>query len=61
MRSTVCVNANSTLWLAVCMPTNTATPRTMPAVVSSDRSRCLRTYGQLIRRSRITGALECIR
>ena len=30
MRSTVCENANSTLWLAVCMPTNTATPSTMP-------------------------------
>ena len=53
MRSTVCEKANSTLWFAVCMPTNTATPSTMPAVVSSVRSTCLRKYGQLIRRSRI--------
>ena len=44
----------STLWFAVCMPTNTATPSTMPAVVSSVRRTCLRKYGQLIRRSRIT-------
>ena len=41
---------------AVCMPTNTATPSTMPAVVSSVRSTCLRKYGQLISRSRIIGA-----
>ena len=43
------VEPASTLWLAVCMPTNTATPSTMPAVVSSVRSTCLRKYGQLIR------------
>ena len=35
------------------MPTNTATPSTMPAVVSTVRRMCLRKYGQLIRRSRI--------
>ena len=35
------------------MPTNTATPSTMPAVVSSVRRTCLRKYGQLISRSRI--------
>src|SRR4029077_9951314 len=38
------------------MPTNTATPSTMPAVVSAVRSTCLRKYGQLIRRSRIIGS-----
>ena len=41
---------------AVCMPTNTATPSTMPAVVSSVRSTCLRKYGQLMSRSRIIDA-----
>src|SRR4051812_6507109 len=35
------------------MPTNTATPSTIPAVVSIVRRTCLRKYGQLIRRSRI--------
>ena len=36
-------------------PTNTATPSTMPAIVSIVRSTCLRKYGQLISRSRIIG------
>ena len=53
MRSTVRENAKRTLWFAVCMPTNTATPSTMPAVVSSDRSTCFRKYGQLISLRRI--------
>src|SRR5262249_49070420 len=35
------------------MPTKTATPRTMPAMVSTERKPCLRTYCQLMRRSRI--------
>src|SRR6185436_3354808 len=35
------------------MPTKTATPRTMPAVVSAVRSTWRRKYGQLISRSRI--------
>ena len=39
------------------MPTNTPTPKTIPAVVSSHRSRCLRAYGQLIRRSSLMGGI----
>src|SRR5580700_8140370 len=35
------------------MPTNTATPSTIPAMVSSQRGRCCRTYGQLMSFSRI--------
>src|SRR5690348_1577380 len=53
MRSTVCRNANSTDWLAVCIATNRATPSTIPVTVSSERSRCLRTYGQLMSLSSI--------
>ena len=53
MRSTVRENANSTLWFAVCIPTKTATPSTMPAIVSIVRSTCLRKYGQLMSLSRI--------
>ncbi len=53
IRSTVLLNAKRTLWFAVCMPTNTATPRTIPAIVRSVRTTCLRKYGQLINRSRI--------
>ncbi len=52
-RSTVWCSAKSTDWFAVCMPRNTPTPRTMPAVVRIVRTRCLRVYGQLISRSRI--------
>src|ERR1700694_4892689 len=36
------------------MPTKTATPRTMPAVVRIVRSACFRKYGQLINLRRIT-------
>src|SRR5580693_10117369 len=59
MRSTVWRNANRTDWLAVCIPTNTATPNTIPARVSNHRNACLRMYGQLISLSRImTGLAE---
>jgi hypothetical protein len=54
--STVRVKALRTLWFAVCIPTNTATPSTMPAIVSSVRSLCLRTYCQVISRSSLIRA-----
>src|SRR5829696_6216890 len=61
IRSTVREKANSTLWLAVCMPTNTATPNTIPAIVSAVRRRWRRKYGQLIRRSRIMASSRLAR
>src|SRR5580698_5934446 len=40
------------------MPTNTATPSTIPAMVSNQRGRCWRTYGQLMSFSRIMSGYE---
>ncbi len=53
MRSTVRENASSTLLFALFIPTNTATPKTMPATVRIVLSTCLRMYGHVISRSRI--------